>query len=460
MNHTATIAAIATPPGRGGIGVIRISGALVREVAQKILGQIPTPRYALYTPFLAEDQSIIDQGLALYFPAPHSFTGEDVLELQAHGGQIILDLLLQRILKLGVDLARPGEFSERAFLNGKLDLIQSEAIADLIDADSVQTAQAAQRSLQGEFSRAIQRLVKAITELRVYIEAAIDFSTEDLHFLENPQINTAMESILNECLNVQQNASQGTRLRDGMKVVIAGKPNAGKSSLLNQLSQQETAIVTDIPGTTRDILRVHIQMDGLPLHIIDTAGLRDSEDPIEQEGIRRARQEIADADHIILVIDARQENLTQNFSDLLSVLCRQPIPPSQKMTLVINKIDLLSADQLASMPSVLGENLYGKILLSAKLGTGLVELRQHLKLCLGFTATPESLFMARRRHLEAIHRACQHLLEAQQHLKIGQASELLAEELRLAQNALGEITGTFLPDDLLGKIFSSFCIGK
>jgi len=339
MNPSAlpTIAAIATPPGRGGIGIIRVSGSRVAEVAQAILKKMPTPRYALHAAFFADDDSIIDEGLALYFPGPNSFTGEDVLELQGHGGPVILDRLLKQILGLGVVMARPGEFSERAFLNGKLDLAQAEAIADLIDASSEQAARSAVRSLQGEFSQRIQQLVEALIKLRMYVEAAIDFPEEEVDFLADENIGRSLKNIMTDLLNVETSAQQGVMLRDGMTVVIAGRPNVGKSSLLNNLSGTELAIVTDIPGTTRDVLRTHIHLDGLPLHIIDTAGLRSSDDPIEQEGMRRAQQEIVKADHVLLLLDASQKN-TNDISALLAALAIPPIP-AEKLTIIYNKID-------------------------------------------------------------------------------------------------------------------------
>lgn len=449
-----TIAAIATPPGRGGIGIIRVSGTQVLPIAQALLRKIPTPRYAQYGPFLTDDGQAIDEGIALFFPAPYSFTGEDVLELQGHGGAVILDILLQRILSLGARQADSGEFSERAFLNGKLDLVQAEAIADLIDAGSQQAARSALRSLQGEFSQTITQLVAQITELRMYVEAAIDFSTEEIDFLSEGQVLEKLQNIRELLISVENAAQQGALLRDGMTVVIAGRPNAGKSSLLNCLSGQDMAIVTEIPGTTRDILRTHIQIDGLPLHILDTAGLRDSDDPIEKEGIMRAQQEMLQADYILLVVDP-----TQNQKMEINTLCKELklpiIPEPKKLTLISNKIDLT---QTLSTIDHTPEGFW-HVRISAKYGDGIKLLRTHLKNILGYHATPEGTFSARRRHLTALNQAKSHLQRALDQLAI-QAGELMAEELRLAQQALAEITGDFLPDDLLGKIFSSFCVGK
>ncbi len=445
-----TIAAIATPVGRGGVGIIRVSGPQVTNVAQKLCGQLPPPRYAHYTTFHTADGVTLDQGLALYFPNPHSFTGEDVLELHTHGSPQVLDLILKRLLELDVILARPGEFSERAFLNGKLDLVQAEAIADLIDAASAHAARSALRSLQGEFSRHIHALVNALIELRAYIEAWLDFPEEDIDFLGDQYVQNALDTIAATLTVIKQSAQQGALLRDGMRVVIVGRPNVGKSSLLNQLSGQETAIVTDVPGTTRDVLREHIHIDGLPLHIIDTAGMRESDDIVEREGIRRAEREIADADRILLLLDATDSSDPTQAMQLFTL----PLP-LEKLTIIYNKIDLLQ------QPPRIETHEQGDcaIYLSAKTGAGVDLLRTHLKQCLGFTANAEGTFIARRRHLDALARAAQHLTHATTQLQ-GNTAELLAEELRLMQQALSEITGQFLPDDLLGEIFSRFCIGK
>lgn len=471
MSATKTIAAIATAPGRGGIGIVRISGPLTKTIAQTLLGSIPQPRYASYADFKDSDNSTIDQGLALYFPAPNSFTGEDVLELHGHGGPVILDALLQRVIGLGAELAKPGEFSERAFLNNKLDLAQAEAIADLIDASSLQAARAAVRSLQGEFSKQINILTEQLIRLRVYVEAAIDFPEEEIDFLSDGKIKTDLEKLLDHLNHIQTIAQQGSLLRDGMTVVIAGPPNAGKSSLLNALSGRDVAIVTDIAGTTRDVLREHIQINGIPLHIVDTAGLRASHDPVEQIGIARAREQMTQADHVLLVVDSQHtsEELVKTLKSLWS-----DVPHHCPVTIIYNKIDLvhrMSEKQLLSgcaddlgllelLKAMALEKVPATVIkLSAKTQEGLNLLREHLQNTIG-TQVRESTFSARRRHLVALDNAYQAILRGQQQLEINRAGELLAEELRLAQQVLNTITGEFTSDDLLGEIFSSFCIGK
>ncbi len=449
-----TITAIATPPGRGGVGIIRISGTNTKTIAQVILGKLPQPRLATFAAFLAEDQSVIDQGIALYFPAPHSFTGEDVLELQGHGGPVILDCLLKRILQMGARVARPGEFSERAFLNDKLDLAQAEAIADLIDAGSEQAARAAMRSLQGDFSQRINLLVDQLIHLRMYVEAAIDFAEEEIDFLSEGNITEKVAALLQEIHAIQTIAQQGALLREGMSIVIAGRPNAGKSSLLNALSGRNSAIVTDIPGTTRDVLRETIQIDGLPLHIIDTAGLRVSKNKVEQEGMRRALAEINKADRVLLIIDdvATQE---LDVDQLQTELFQQRLT-SHRLTIIRNKIDL--ADEQPQQYQI-ADNI-DVITLSAKTGAGINLLRSYLKNCLGFNSQQEGNFSARRRHLDALARAETALKTGHVQIKQHRAGELLAEDLRAAQHALGEITGAFSTEDLLGCIFAQFCIGK
>jgi len=444
-----TITALATPPGRGGIGVIRVSGPLSSQVAQTVLGKIPQPRMAEYLPFKDVSGETIDIGLALYFNGPHSFTGEDVLELQGHGGPVVMDILLKNVLSLGVRMARPGEFSERAFLNDKLDLAQAESIADLIDSTSEQAARCALRSLQGEFSKRIHQLVDSLIQLRMYVESAIDFPEEEIDFLQDSQVKEQLNTIITQLRQTLSEARQGQLLREGMTVVIAGKPNAGKSTLLNQLTGRDSAIVTEIPGTTRDVLREHIQIDGMPLHVIDTAGLREGADKVEQEGIRRAWQEISHADQILYVVDASQhEKIDQD--PLLQEL--QEAGPG--VTIVYNKVDLLgkSPDQKCDQ--------YQLLSISAKTGAGLLELREYLKTCVGFQTIGDGSFMARRRHLVALHTALNHTLQGQEQLDNHNAGELLAEELRQAQQQLAQITGEFSADDLLGKIFASFCIGK
>jgi tRNA modification GTPase len=450
----STIAAIATPPGRGGVGIIRISGSKTKDAALAIIGTLPKPRFAHYGTFLSHDGTAIDAGLALYFPAPNSFTGEDVLELHAHGGPVILDILLKEILKLEIKMARPGEFSQRAFLNDKIDLTQAEAIADLIQASSEQAALCAVRSLQGEFSQQIDELLKGLIDLRIYVEAAIDFPDEEIDFLSDGRIQQQLENLLEMLANIEANAKQGALLREGITVVIAGYPNVGKSSLLNSLSRQDTAIVTDIPGTTRDLIRENIHINGMPLHIIDTAGLRASDDPVEQEGIRRAHKEIEKADYILLVLDVTTHEKT-TAPPLLDPFFKQALP-AEKIIIIYNKIDAIK-----EKPSLKKDDLgYTHISLSAKTGEGLALLENYLTQHAGLQTNSTHHFSARRRHLDALAQTHQHLQKGFIQLTEFKAGELLAEELRLAQQALSEITGAFLPDDLLGKIFSDFCIGK
>lgn len=442
-----TIAAVATPSGQGGVGIIRVSGAKAALVAEKVSGLCPAPRYAHYGVFTDKAKIIIDSGLTLYFKKPFSFTGEDVVEFHAHGGPVVLDILLKEILNHDVRPARAGEFSERAFLNDKIDLTQAEAIADLIAADSEQAARAATRSMQGEFSTVINQLVEALIHLRIHVESALDFPEEEIDFLADKVIAEKLEQVQKNLQQVKRSAQQGRLLKEGMTVVIAGRPNAGKSSLLNQLAGQESAIVTEIAGTTRDILREHIQIDGLPLHIIDTAGLRESEDVIEQEGVKRAKQMIKSADKILFVVDI-DDREPPMIADL---------PEGIPMTVVYNKIDKSDKDKT---PKKIIENDKTEIYLSAKSGDGMDLLKQHLKTSMGYQQKNEGQFIARRRHLDAIDDAEQHLKIAAVNLHELQAGELLAEELRLAQDALSSITGEFSSDDLLGRIFSDFCIGK
>ena len=448
-----TIAAQATPPGRGGVGIIRVSGKQALTVAKAVLGLEPKPRYAHYGPFLDANGQQIDQGIALYFPGPNSFTGEDVLELQGHGGPIIMDFILRRVVELGCRLARPGEFSERAFLNDKLDLAQAEAIADLIDSASEQAARCALRSLQGEFSSRIHDLVEALIQLRIYVEAAIDFPEEEIDFLADGKVQSDLETILEKVQAVQSEAKQGSLMREGMNVVIAGRPNAGKSSLLNALAGQERAIVTDIAGTTRDVLREHIHIDGMPLHIIDTAGLRDAPDEVERIGINRAWEEIRNADRVLLMVDSTTTD-TDDPEQIWPEFVHQ-LPDANKITVIRNKADL--SDESIGQREAHGHTL---IALSAKANQGVDLLRDHLKTCMGFSSTTEGGFLARRRHLEALQTAFDLLQTGHDQLVMNGAGELLAEDLRQAQQALNEITGEFSSDDLLGRIFSSFCIGK
>ncbi|MCG2580339.1 MAG: tRNA uridine-5-carboxymethylaminomethyl(34) synthesis GTPase MnmE [Marinobacter sp.] len=450
---TDTIAAIATAPGQAGVGIVRVSGPGARDIACRMLGYEPRPRYAHYGPFYDQKNQLIDEGIGLFFPNPNSFTGEDVFELQGHGGTVILDLLLRQVCELGARLARPGEFSERAFLNDKLDLTQAEAIADLIESSSEQAARCAVRSMQGVFSRRIESLVEAVTHLRIYVEAAIDFPEEEIDFLADGKVAADLQQLITDLDSILTEAQQGTILRDGMKVVIAGRPNAGKSSLLNALAGREAAIVTAIEGTTRDVLREHIHIDGMPLHIIDTAGLRDSPDEVEQIGIARAWDEIRQADRILLMVDATTTPETtphEIWPDFIDQL-----PASAPVTVIRNKVDL-SGETIG-----LVDNPAAPVIrLAAKSAAGLEILRDHLKQCMGFAATTEGGFLARRRHLDALERARDSMLQGQGQLDGFGAGELLAEDLRAAQDALGEITGVMTPDDLLGKIFSSFCIGK
>ena len=452
---TDTIAALATPPGRGGVGIVRISGPKTQAIAQQITDTSLKPRYAHYGNFYETstgDKTALDSGIALFFAGPNSFTGEDVLELQGHGGPILLDCLLKEVMKLGARLARPGEFSERAFLNNKIDLAQAEAIADLIDSASEQAAKNALRSLQGEFSHKINTLVEQVIQLRIYVEAAIDFPEEEIDFIGDGKVASDLQGIIEQLNRVFQQARQGALLQEGMTVVIAGKPNAGKSSLLNALSGRDSAIVTEIEGTTRDVLREQIQIDGMPLHIIDTAGLRDSPDVVEQEGIRRAWDEIRKADRILLVVDSTQSQETDPFK-LWPEAAREFVDLTH-ITVIHNKCDL------NELSTELIEGEHSLIKLSAKAGDGIELLRQHLKNCMGYSGAAEGGFTARRRHIDALEKAQGALLAGQQQLTEFGAGELLAEDLRLCQNALSEITGAFTPDDLLGKIFSSFCIGK
>lgn len=440
--QSTTIIAQATPAGRGGIAVVRVSGPLVQEIARQVLGLLPKPRLAKHSAFLDAEGEAIDDGIALFFPQPNSFTGEDVLELQGHGGPAVVDILIKRILSLGACLARPGEFSERAFLNNKMDLAQAEAVADLIDAASAEAARSAVRSLQGEFSKKIHRLVEALIQLRIYVEAAIDFADEEIDFLADLELKRNLQAAIQELLEIQISAKQGTLLRDGISVVIIGEPNVGKSSLLNCLSGKDIAIVTDIPGTTRDLLREYIQIDGMPIHIIDTAGLRESTDKIEQEGIRRAHEEIKRADLILFVVE--------DISAIPAVFNFE-IP----VIIIHNKIDLIAAT-----PAIQIKQNQTIVSLSAKTGQGMDLLKKQIKACVGFNETATGIFSARQRHLDALLRAKKHLMTGLAQLEQARAGELLAEDLRQAQLALNEITGEFTADDLLGRIFSSFCIGK
>lgn len=449
-----TIAAVATATGRGGVGIIRVSGPRARAMAITLGGREPKPRYAHYGPLFADSGDVLDEGLLLFFPGPHSFTGEDVLELQGHGGPVVLDMLLRRCLQLGARMARPGEFSERAFLNDKLDLAQAEAIADLIEASSEQAARNALRSLQGEFSRRVHALTEKLIGLRIYVEAAIDFPEEEIDFLADGHVLSQLDAVRQELAGVLREAGQGALLRDGMTVVIAGRPNAGKSSLLNALAGREAAIVTDIAGTTRDVLREHIHIDGMPLHVVDTAGLRDTHDQVERIGVERALKAIGEADRILLVVDSTAPEADDPFALWPEFLEQRPNP--HKVTLIRNKADL-SGETVGLETCTDG---HVTLTLSARRLEGLDLLREHLKACMGYEQTSEGSFSARRRHLQALQQASASLEHGREQLTVLGAGELLAEDLRMAQQALGEITGAFTPDDLLGRIFSSFCIGK
>ncbi len=444
-----TIAAVATPPGRGGIGVVRVSGPLAPRIAETVVGQLPTPRTAVYVTFRDLRGEALDHGLALFFPAPHSYTGEDVLELHGHGGPIVLDALLAGVLELGARNARAGEFTERAFLNGKLDLTQAEAVADLIDAGSTEAARAALRSLDGVFSQQVRARVEELIRLRMYIEAAIDFPEEEIDFLADARILAELDVIEHALAALMADARQGSLLHDGMTVVLAGAPNAGKSSLLNALAQQDAAIVSPIPGTTRDVLKERIHIDGMPLHIIDTAGLRAARDEIESEGIRRARMQMERADRILLLVD-------DSAADTAAFDEAQPhLPAHVPRTLIRNKVDLSQR-----RPGIRDTEHGPELALSAKTGLGIDALRTHLKQCMGYQSAAAGTFSARRRHLDALRRARTHVEQGRAALTQRRAGELLAEELRQAQQALSEITGEFTSDDLLGRIFTSFCIGK
>ena len=443
MNTQAdTIVAQATPPGVGGIGIVRVSGDQTERIARTLLGSLPEPRTATHRVFRNRSGESLDAGLALYFPAPASFTGESVLELHGHGGPVVMSLLADAIINLGARQAEPGEFSKRAYLNDKLDLVQVEAIADLIDSGTAQAARAALRSLSGEFSIAVDALAETLIGLRMYVEAAIDFPEEEIDFLSDDALQARLEECDAAFVDLVSRASIGRALRDGYRVVIVGRPNAGKSSLMNRLSGEDTAIVTEVAGTTRDILREQIDIDGLAVELIDTAGLRDNPDRIEAEGIRRAREALKSADAVLWIQDS---------SDPMAAELDEPLPGGVPVLVVRNKIDL------SGEPAGGGDN---EVRLSATTGEGLEELHRRLRELAGYEDMGEGAFTARRRHTEALQRALAHFREGRMALDEQRAGELLAEELRLAQEALGEITGAVSSDDLLGRIFASFCIGK
>ena len=469
MSRTDTIAAIATPPGRGGVGIVRISGPDCAGIAAAVIGALPPPRVASLRPFIGDDGEPIDVGLAIHFPAPHSLTGEHVLELQGHGGPVVLETLLRRVLALGARAAAPGEFTQRAFLNGRIDLAQAEAVADLIDSGSTAAARAALRSLRGEFSAQVHELAEAMLELRMWVEAAIDFPEEEIDFLADRALGERMANVRGRFDALTRSASQGALLRDGLTLVIAGRPNAGKSSLLNRLAGYDAAIVTSIPGTTRDVLRERIDIDGLPVHVLDTAGLRDAPDEVEAEGIRRARREIERADRVLYVVDASDAAAVAAIDADLAAL-----PEGTRCTIVMNKVDRFggapgfeppaderqATDASAPGPDAGQGGSPPRVHLSAASGEGLDLLREHLKACVGFHPTGEGALSARARHLDALRRARAHVETAATLLTERHAGELVAQELTYAQRDLGEITGEVTSEDLLGRIFGSFCIGK
>ncbi|MGD8927032.1 MAG: tRNA uridine-5-carboxymethylaminomethyl(34) synthesis GTPase MnmE [Thioalkalispiraceae bacterium] len=448
-DHIETIAALATPAGRGGVGIVRVSGPLAITIAEQILGHCPKPRLAEYLPFKNAEGEVIDQGIALYFPGPHSFTGEDVLELQGHGGPVVMDMLLHTVIHFGARLARSGEFSERAFLNDKLDLTQAEAIADLIDAGSAQAARTAMRSLQGAFSTAVHNLVQQVTELRVYVEAAMDFPDEEIDFISEGQVSEKIADQQQILRGIFEQAQQGSLIREGINLVLVGRPNAGKSSLLNSLARREAAIVTDIPGTTRDIVKEVIMLDGLPVHLLDTAGLRETQDRVELEGMRRTWDAINQSDVMILLVDD-----SEGFGEAEQRILDQ-CPESVAVIVLYNKCDITGRQTGIVTDSLKRESLA----ISARSGEGIEDLIVCIKQLAGMQASGEGAFMARRRHLSELKTAEKHLLLAQQQAQNNEP-ELIAEELKMVQEALGQITGEVTSDDLLGKIFSEFCIGK
>lgn len=464
FTDTDTICAIATSQGRSGVGIVRVSGSKVLPMARAILGFDPAPRYAYYTDFRDHHGHVIDQGIALFFKAPHSFTGEDILELQGHGGVFVLNALRDLVVSNGARLARPGEFSERAFLNNKIDLVQAEAIADLIDASSQQAARSAMRTLQGEFSRQIHELVQRLVTVRVNVEAAIDFSDEDIDVLSDTRVAASLADILALLTRIYHQARQGALLQEGINVVIAGKPNAGKSSLLNALSGMETAIVTDIPGTTRDLLKERITLEGVPVHVVDTAGLRSSEDVVEKEGVRRAQVAIEQADRILLVIDSQEveEPVENLLAPLLLPGDKQSLMPLllARTSVIFNKRDLLAAGVQPPAELEFNGQSLPVLCLSAKTGTGMDLLTAHLLDCIGYDASEEGTFTARERHLQSLQESEILIKKAASGVSEGLLLELVAEDLRLAQQALGRITGEFTTDDLLGEIFANFCVGK
>ncbi|WP_101674257.1 tRNA uridine-5-carboxymethylaminomethyl(34) synthesis GTPase MnmE [Alloalcanivorax mobilis] len=455
-NVSETIVAVATAPGRGGVGVVRLSGTRAREIALQVVGERTlSPRTVHFARFTDRQGQVIDEGLVVWFPAPHSFTGEEVVELQGHGGPVILDLLVETCVHHGARPAQAGEFSQRAFLNDKMDLTQAEAIADLIDAGTRASARAALHSLQGVFSREVNTLVEQLIALRIYVEAAIDFPEEEIDFLSEGGVADDLQALITQARTVLASAEQGRLVREGLTLVIAGRPNAGKSSLMNALAGYDAAIVTEVAGTTRDVLREAIQLDGMPLNLIDTAGLRDSPDRIEQEGIRRAFAEIRKADRLLVVVDSADfpEDL-DNLPALLPQSQQQLDDLDLPITRVLNKADV------SGMAAGASPDYRDTFVISAATGAGLPDLRAHLKHAAGYQGAEQGRFSARRRHITALQQALAALDNGRRQLLGHAAGELLAEDLRAAQQALEEITGAFTADDLLGRIFSSFCIGK
>ncbi len=446
IHKTDTICAIATPPGVGGIGVIRVSGPLCNAIARQVTGGSLQPRRAHFAQFLDDQGDTLDTGIAIRFIAPASFTGEDVLELQGHGGPQILQMLMARVLALGARPARPGEFSERAFLNNKMDLVQAEAIADLIESGTEASARAARRSMEGVFSDQVNKLQQELINLRVFVEAAMDFPDEEIDFLADSDVLERLDGASKQLQTLLSQAHHGQLLRDGINITITGLPNAGKSSLLNALAGRDSAIVTEIPGTTRDVLREHISLDGLPAHIADTAGIRESADQLEAEGVRRARAALGSADLALLVIDSEKALGPQ-------LALRSEVPQGTPCIEVHNKVDLTTGTARV-------DEAHLRVWVSAKTGQGLGRLTRLINNTVGASDGHEGNFSARTRHLDALQRTADHIAAGHQQLEQYNAPETLAEELRLAQKTLGEITGEYLPDDLLGAIFSSFCIGK
>lgn len=449
-----TIVAIATPPGRGGVGIVRVSGphsSLIGKALTKLTKL--NPRQASYVSFYTKNGELLDKGIIIFFPGPNSYTGEDVFEFHGHGSPIILDRIMEESVRLGARIAKPGEFSERAFLNDKIDLTQAEAIADLIDASSTKAAKLAIKSLQGDFSKQINKITDLIIHLRLYVEAAIDFPEEEINFLADKKITEMLENIIEEINQTKNAANCGAILREGLAVVIAGSPNAGKSTLINQLAGHEVAIVTDIAGTTRDVMKEQILLDGIPINIIDTAGIRDSEDIIEKEGIKRALSEVSKADCVLLLTDVSNSEHATKLNHIIS----DNLPTNTPIINIFNKIDKLTEQSLSNLIKQINQESH--VCISAKTGTGIDLLINKIKQVVGYQPS-EGQFLARRRHIDALNEALNLVLTGQNELLKHQAGELLAEDLRLAHQALGRITGEFSADDLLGVIFSSFCIGK